>query len=206
MPMCFFVHSSNCRKLYQRISGTFCSYYVFRSVASVTIKSFTSVPSRVRERRSILSRLQHCSINANSIGDKRSLAVQEAPRWKIVERMGWSSVDSSVFVFDVSADLFGLNLPPVKCPRQQAASLYVKHELIFQQLYLLTYEMGRYIDGLFQRACTVSAISTCRLENLSLHYVQVLKTTAMIQRKENYYINNDASLRGLPANSLHTVT
>ena len=46
--------------------------------------------------------------------------------------------------------------------------------------------MGRYIDGLFQLACTESAISIRRLENLSLHCVQVLKTTAKVQSKENY--------------------
>ena len=46
--------------------------------------------------------------------------------------------------------------------------------------------MGRYIDGLFQQACTGSAIRIRRLENLSLRYVQVLKMAAMVQSKENY--------------------
>jgi hypothetical protein len=47
--------------------------------------------------------------------------------------VGWNTGYSSGFVFDVPADLFGPSCAArVKCPRQQAARLYVKHELIFQ--------------------------------------------------------------------------
>jgi hypothetical protein len=69
---------------------------------------------------------------------------------------------------------------------QQAVRLYVKHALIFQQLYVLTYEMGRYIDAVFQTTCPKTAVSEHRLGNLSLHKVQVLKKASMAQSKEKF--------------------
>jgi hypothetical protein len=90
------------------------------------------VPSCVRGRRGIISRLLRCSINAKNIGNMSSLTVYEAPRRKIVRRWG-GVVGILHFSFSTSRQIYLAQfVPPVKCPRQQAARLYVKHELIFQ--------------------------------------------------------------------------